>query len=165
MQIRITSLSPHVSVGDGLNRGLLFFERFLPVADGQRHREIRADIKGRVNVDEVNFSFELLQKAGEHEFVVAPDKAIAEVGQTRTFLFKQIKRELTSGGGVVAGRVNLFDFLKWDTQPGGIGDTAVSIFVVFSFPNEFRLELGKRVRIAGTVGRTRLGMRPAGPRL
>jgi len=43
------------------------------------HGEVRADIEGRVDVDEVDLAAEPLEQGRHHEFVVAPDEHVAEV--------------------------------------------------------------------------------------
>ena len=53
--------------------------RLARVTDRDTHREIRADIERRINIDEVDFAPELFEQCGYDQFVVTPDQPIPKV--------------------------------------------------------------------------------------
>ena len=149
VQIRVGALAPHVTVGDHFERGLVFFDGLFFVAYGHIHLEISADVKRRVDVDEIHLPFELGKQAGEHELVVAPDEPVAEIVAALVGFFET--RQIVLRHRLAAWLIDGLDFLHGHRACRDIHLTATAVFVVFTIPDKLSLELGKRVWIAWAV--------------
>jgi len=84
LQIRIQPPAPGIAVSflfqdarllHEARRGGVFVVRGF--GDRRGEGEVRAYVEGRVDVDEVHFSGELVEQGGEHVLLVAPDQAVA----------------------------------------------------------------------------------------
>ncbi|OQB07007.1 MAG: hypothetical protein BWY17_05376 [Deltaproteobacteria bacterium ADurb.Bin207] len=111
MEVGVRAFAPHVAVGHHFERGLIFPHSFLPVANRDVHREVRAHVKRRVNVDQVNFALELFEQGGHHQLVVAPDEPVAKIVALASgkLLFKQL--QITRGRRALTWLIHRLDAL------------------------------------------------------
>ncbi len=149
MEIGVGALAPHISVGNHFKCRLVLPDRLFVVPDWHIHREIRADVEGRVNVDEIDAAFEFLEQAGHDEFVVAPDEPVPErfaavAGAVFFHLgvdlaVKQL--DLALRRGPLPGFIHGLDPLHRHRTRGHIHLAAVPVLVVLPFPHQFRAHL------------------------
>ena len=129
----IRAAPPGVAVGDLFEEVGLFVEGL--AANLDVHGEIRADVEGRVNVDELEAAGVLdlaaeraALEGGEDELVVAPDEF---VGPAFDLPATGIEAEFLGGALFLPGFVNVFEGLE--------GEDGGTNFAGFAVPNEFDL--------------------------
>ena len=108
MQIGIRAFSPGIPVGDGFEDGLLLLESVALFAELDLHREVRADVERRVDVNQIDLSAKLLEERSHDEFVIAPDEHIAKIVLMR---FIRIVKKLL-GIASIFGLVDRLDSLE-----------------------------------------------------